>query len=181
MDESPFDKLGIQPTTDERVIHEAFLRLARIYHPDRFTGMPDDVRSEAERRMKEAAAAYETLRTKRAPRIPLRVSKMAEETWERARRGRLQDMAERREEEERARARWRLWDELDRQARERAEWEAAMGITPVVAPETPSKAHDVTVAELSPPAPQSELARRLQEVKGSSRRPLRTDPHAHSA
>src|SRR5712691_7288937 len=58
-----FKILGIAPTDDGRAIRAAFLRLARIYHPDRFVDMPQDVRDEAERRMKEATNAYEALRT----------------------------------------------------------------------------------------------------------------------
>ena len=62
MQSQAFETLGIEPTIDGRAIRAAFVRLARIYHPDRFAGQPPDVRSEAERRMKEAAAAYELLR-----------------------------------------------------------------------------------------------------------------------
>ena len=62
LDNKAFHVLGIEPTGDGRAIRAAFLRLARIYHPDRFAGQPDDVRVEAERRMKEATVAYEALR-----------------------------------------------------------------------------------------------------------------------
>ena len=63
MQSQAFETLGIEPTIDGRVIRAAFVRLARIYHPDRLVGQPEDVRLEAERRMKEASAAYEFLRT----------------------------------------------------------------------------------------------------------------------
>ena len=62
MQSQAFQTLGIEPTIDGRAIRDAFVRIARIYHPDRFAGQPDDVRIEAERRMKEASAAYELLK-----------------------------------------------------------------------------------------------------------------------
>ena len=62
MQSQAFQTLGIEPTIDGRAIRDAFVRIARIYHPDRFAGQPDDVRLEAERRMKEASAAYELLK-----------------------------------------------------------------------------------------------------------------------
>ena len=126
---SAFKILGIDPTNDGRAIRSAYLRLARIYHPDRFVGMPDDVRVEAEHRMKEATAAYQELRTlKRAS------DRMADDSeapslrndlWERAKRAR-DTVEEIRLEQERSRTRWLVWEELERQARDRADWEARM-------------------------------------------------------
>ncbi|MFY9588142.1 MAG: J domain-containing protein [Actinomycetota bacterium] len=127
MHQHAFEILGIEPTTDGRVIRNAFVRLARIYHPDRFMGMAADVRAEAERRMKEAVAAYEELRamkkTAAAPRFTSRTSKTKKDPWEEVRRARDAVMT-RRLEQERSRARWMLWEELERQARERATYEA---------------------------------------------------------
>jgi curved DNA-binding protein CbpA len=127
MHERAFEILGIEPTTDGRAIRNAFVRLARIYHPDRFNGMSADVRTEAERRMKEAVAAYEQLRAARkaasAPRVPPPKGKRVKDAWEDVRRAR-EAVATRRIEQERSRARWTLWEELEKQARERAAFEA---------------------------------------------------------
>jgi len=122
---SAFKILGIDPTSDGDAIRRAYLRLARIYHPDRFAGLPDDVRAEAERRMKEATAAYEELRSsKQDPVDPDRITVPADR-WERAKRAR--DAVEKiRVEQERTRARWQLWEQLEHQARDRAEWEARL-------------------------------------------------------
>ena len=127
MFDNAFKVLGIEPTTDGRVIRTAYVRLARIYHPDRFIGMSPDVRAEAERRMKEVTGAYESLRAVKrtaaaaAPRT--RTKGGAKDPWEQARRAREAVLA-RRLEQEQSRARWMLWEELERQARERARLEA---------------------------------------------------------
>jgi curved DNA-binding protein CbpA len=127
MHERAFEILGIEATTDGRAIRNAFVRLARIYHPDRFAGMSADVRAEAERRMKEAVAAYEELRAAKkaasAARITPPRGKRVKDAWEDVRRAR-EAVAARRIEQERSRARWMLWEELERQARERAAFEA---------------------------------------------------------
>ena len=125
MSNQAFEILGIAPTHDGRAIRAAFLRIARIYHPDRFVGGPDDVRQEAERRMKEATAAYELLRatvkvsTKRQPAI--------DEKELRIRAKRLREQIEARSlREERDRARWLRWEAAEERAREAAELEAEM-------------------------------------------------------
>jgi curved DNA-binding protein CbpA len=120
-----FEILGIAPTDDGRAIRSAFLRIARIYHPDRFADMPDDVRSEAERRMKEATAAYESLRVASSQTPKKRRQFDEVEMRERAQRKR-QEIVAKREREEHDRARWRRWEEAERSARERAEVEADM-------------------------------------------------------
>jgi hypothetical protein len=123
--EQEFEILGIAPTNDGRAIRSAFLRLARIYHPDRFSGMPEDVRAEAERRMQAATAADKTLRARErsakseAPPID------DPEIKERAKLYR-QTMEARRAEERRNRARWLRWDEIERETRERLTLEARM-------------------------------------------------------
>ncbi len=131
MFDDAFKVLGIEPTTDGRVIRNAFVRLARIYHPDRFVGLSADVRAEAERRMKEAVAAYEELRAAKrppTPRVPPPANKRKKDPWAEVRRAREAVMA-RRLEQERSRARWLLWEELERQARERAAYEAQQAST----------------------------------------------------
>jgi curved DNA-binding protein CbpA len=115
--------LGIEPTDDERVIRTAFLRLARIYHPDRFVDMPDDVRAEAERRMKEATIAYEALRFVKPAEEPPPPPIDDEELRRRALKYR--EAAERKKVmDEYDRARWRSWEEAEKRARDKARIEA---------------------------------------------------------
>jgi curved DNA-binding protein CbpA len=115
--------LGIEPTDDERVIRSAFLRLARIYHPDRFVDMPDDVRAEAERRMKEATLAYESLRAVKPADEPPPPPIDDEELRRRALRYR--EAAEKKKAmDEYDRARWRNWEEAEKRARDKAKIEA---------------------------------------------------------
>lgn len=123
-----FAVLGIEPTNDHQVIRKAFVRLARIYHPDRFAGQPEDVRVEAERRMKQALAAYDVLRSARRSASKAATTARTPKTrghdpWEEARRAR-EAILVRQAEVERSRARWLLWEELERQARQRADAEA---------------------------------------------------------
>jgi hypothetical protein len=122
LDDKAFHLLGIEPTGDGRAIRAAYLRLARIYHPDRFVGQPDDVREEAERRMKEATVAYEQLRgaTRKNAQRPVIED---EEFLERARAYR-EIIDAKQAEEKRNRARWRRWQELELKARARAALEA---------------------------------------------------------
>jgi curved DNA-binding protein CbpA len=123
LDNKAFQVLGIEPTGDGRAIRAAFLRLARIYHPDRFAGQPDDVRVEAERRMKEATVAYEALRGARQKSAAARVSFDDKDLQERARA--FRKIIEAKEAEEKHnRARWQRWQELEFAARARVEVEA---------------------------------------------------------
>jgi len=123
MHQQAFKTLGIQPTNDGRAIRAAFVRIARIYHPDRFAGMPDDVRSEAERRMKEASAAYEFLRGAKNPDEKPSVSDA--EMRERARKYK-EAIHARSVAEEKTRARWRRWEQIEKLARARAEMDAEL-------------------------------------------------------
>ena len=120
-----FDILGIEPTTDRRAIRAAFLRLARIYHPDRFAGMPDEVRVEAERRMKDATVAYESLRRRRDedPADDAGPPISTEDLQESARRYK-EVIAAKEADDKRNRARWRRWEKIEMDARMRAEFDA---------------------------------------------------------
>ena len=162
-----FNILGIEPTTNPRVIRAAYVRLVRIYHPDRFVGMPDDVRAEAERRMKELAAAYETLRSAKrsaATKLPPTPAsrRRKKDPWEEIKRVR-EEAAQRRREQEESRRRWLLWEELERQARERAEYEASLVTlgedATIRIPDAPEPAGDRE--------PESLLARRLKAARGA--------------
>jgi curved DNA-binding protein CbpA len=167
MQQRAFEILGIEPTTDGRVIRSAFVRLARIYHPDRFVGQPADVRAEAERRMKEVVTAYESLRAAKksaAARVQPPSNKRKKDPWEEVRRAREAVMA-RRLEQERSRARWMLWEELERQARERATYEAQQASFWIADDGATVKLPEPD--ESSTPVP-SALARRLAEARNGS-------------
>jgi curved DNA-binding protein CbpA len=168
---SAFKILGIDPTNDGRAIRAAYVRLARIFHPDRFVGMPEDVRIEAERRMKEATAAYQELRalkrTSAAGAADSEVSTLRNDLWERAKRAR-DTVDEIRAEQQRSRTRWMLWEELERQARDRAEWEARMAAQlatdkPRVRDVRPERASD------DPKGSASMLSRRLEAAREHKR------------
>ncbi|MFN2641711.1 MAG: J domain-containing protein [Actinomycetota bacterium] len=175
MFEEAFETLGIAPTDDGRAIRAAFLRLARIYHPDRFVGMPEDVRSEAERRMKDASVAYEALRdVTKVERIaaPKGISK--EELHERAEHYR-RAMEERQAAEARDRERWRRWEEAERLARERMALEAeieAMIRGKSAGPDT-TQEPEVLEEEAKPASkPPSEFAQRLDSARRGEKSPL---------
>jgi curved DNA-binding protein CbpA len=173
MREQMFKVLGIEPTDDGIAIRNAFVRLARIYHPDRFVGMPPDVQTEAERRMKEVNEAYRFLRSskRRTIRLPEPPKDQApHDAWEEARRWR-QEIKRRQEEDAGNRARWQHWDDLEQQARERAEWEAALAarLADDLGGEMPPEPEQQPAAAT---AQRSLLARRLAAARGENDRTL---------
>ena len=127
--------------------------------------MPGDVRAEAERRMKELAAAYQTLRAakKNAATPPPKPATRHrnKDPWDEIKRVR-DEAAQRRREQEDSRRRWLLWEELERQARERAEYEASL----VTLSEDPS----IKIPDAQEPTgetdPDSLLVRRLKAARG---------------
>ena len=125
MQSQAFETLGIEPTVDGRAIRAAFVRIARIYHPDRFADQPDDVRLEAERRMKEASAAYELLRASNEVITTGKSVFNDKDLQERARAYR-KAMEEREREEERNRARWARWEAIEKESRLKAEAESEL-------------------------------------------------------
>jgi curved DNA-binding protein CbpA len=168
---SAFKILGIDPTNDGRVIRAAYVRLARIYHPDRFVGMPDDVRTEAEIRMKEATAAYQELRTLKRTSNKAAESEtpsLRDDVWERAKRAR--DTVDAiKAEQERSRKRWLVWEELERQARDRADWEARMAAQ--LADDSP-RVREVRLKQQTDEtdgSASSTLSRRLEAARGNKR------------
>lgn len=56
-----YEVLGVASTATGDEIKAAHRRLVQIYHPDRFTNLPADVRAEAEQRMKEVNAAFDLI------------------------------------------------------------------------------------------------------------------------
>lgn len=57
----PHEVLGVEADASADEIGEAFRTLAQIYHPDKYMGAPPKVQEEANRRMKEVAAAHQTM------------------------------------------------------------------------------------------------------------------------
>ncbi len=55
---TPYEILGVSPKASKKEITEAYRTLAQIFHPDRFSGSPDHVKAEAEKRMKNLTEAY---------------------------------------------------------------------------------------------------------------------------
>ena len=53
--------LGLQPDASADEIHHAFRRLAKLWHPDRYTSAPAELRASAERRMRALTRAYAVL------------------------------------------------------------------------------------------------------------------------
>lgn len=171
-----FAILGIEPTLDERVIRSAFLRLARIYHPDRFVDLPDDVRAEAERRMKEATIAYESLRT---PKPAVEPPPPIDDEELRRRAIKYREAAEKKKAmDEYDRARWRNWEEAEKRARDRAKLES--DIASRLAYEAggfrvPADPKPTTAAEPAPIEPRkskSRLSERLDAARRDETHPL---------
>jgi len=172
MESNAFTILGIEPTNDAHTIRSAYVRLARIYHPDRFVGMPDDVRAEAERRMKEATAAYKSLRDLRrnSKQLADQAPGLRDDMWERAKRAR--DTVDTiRLDQEISRTRWLLWEELERQARDRAEWEARMAAQLIERPPR-SGSQPAPEADGSAPAAASLLSQRLAAARDDTKNAL---------
>jgi len=63
-----FDILGVRPAASEAEIKAAYLHLARLYHPDRFAGTPQE--AAAQERMRRINAAYDYILKNRAKPQP---------------------------------------------------------------------------------------------------------------
>jgi tetratricopeptide (TPR) repeat protein len=55
---NPFEKLGIKPNASEPAIHQAYARLAKETHPDRFALATDAVKTLADEAFREVSRAY---------------------------------------------------------------------------------------------------------------------------
>lgn len=59
MTRDPFEVLDLRPGATPDEVHAAYIRLAKLVHPDRFALDPQDLKDEAARRMTELNLAYE--------------------------------------------------------------------------------------------------------------------------
>ncbi len=59
----PYEVLGVSPKATLGEVTAAYRTMAQIFHPDRFAEAPENVRTEAERRMKALNEAYSMART----------------------------------------------------------------------------------------------------------------------
>jgi curved DNA-binding protein CbpA len=176
MNKQAFRILGIAPTDDGRAIRAAFLRLARIYHPDRFSDQPDDVREEAERRMKEATIAYESLRASR-PTSALPEDQIDEEEIKKRAVKYREVAARKREKEALDEERWRRWERVEEIARKKAKLEADMAARVAEEIDGASAAKEAPPPEPRPvqppkPAPRDSLADRLGAARRGETSPL---------
>jgi hypothetical protein len=62
VDVNPYQALGVSPTATAAEITAAYRTMAQLFHPDRYAEAPENVRREAERRMKELNDAYDFAR-----------------------------------------------------------------------------------------------------------------------
>jgi predicted Zn-dependent protease with MMP-like domain len=53
--------LGVAPDASHETIHQEYRRLAKLWHPDRYTYAPDELRERAERRMRAISRAWTEL------------------------------------------------------------------------------------------------------------------------
>lgn len=177
MSKQAFAILGIEPTNDERAIRSAFLRLARIYHPDRFVDMPDDVRAEAERRMKEATIAYESLATKKPADDEPALPPVDEAELRRRAAVYREQAAKKKASDEYDRAKWRQWEEAEKRARDKARMEADIASRledELNGYRVPSDAKPKTEAPEPEaiPAKKSRLNERISAAKRGEKHPL---------
>jgi len=63
-EQDPYDVLGIEPTNSIDEVRRAYRAQAQINHHDRYTDASMDVRTAAERRMKQVNAAYDALKVR---------------------------------------------------------------------------------------------------------------------
>lgn len=56
-----YGALGLAPDASAEEIHEAYRRLAKLWHPDRYAVAPPELRARAERRMRAVNAAHAAL------------------------------------------------------------------------------------------------------------------------
>jgi hypothetical protein len=167
-DQGAFRILGLEPTVDEHVVRAAFVRLARIYHPDRFIDQPPDVQAEAHQRMQGASSAYTYLRARiRHLRTAQPNSQIKHDPWADAQRYR-DSIARRYAAVLEQKARHARWDDLEKQAMERARREAELAAS--LGEEDLNVHHATDRASMLPERTRSRLEIRLREARANQRR-----------
>lgn len=64
----PYAVLGVNASSSDQEIEQAWRRKMSDYHPDRVANAADEIRALAETRAREINAAYETIRQQRSKR-----------------------------------------------------------------------------------------------------------------
>lgn len=59
---SPHEVLGVEPSASRDEVRAAYQKLVQENHPDKVSGMSEEIRNLAERRTKEINAAYNELK-----------------------------------------------------------------------------------------------------------------------
>ena len=59
---NPYEVLGVSPSASAEEIREAYMKLVKKYHPDRY--QDSDLKKQAEDKMKQINAAYDQLTKK---------------------------------------------------------------------------------------------------------------------
>jgi DnaJ-class molecular chaperone len=63
--ENPYGVLGLTDEASDAEVDQAYRRLISQYHPDRMSGVADDLRRQAEAKAREINAAYDRIKTLR--------------------------------------------------------------------------------------------------------------------
>lgn len=63
--DDPYAVLGLTPEASQAEVEQAYRRLISQYHPDRMTGVADELRKQAEVRAGEINRAYKQIKSRR--------------------------------------------------------------------------------------------------------------------
>jgi DnaJ-class molecular chaperone len=63
--DNPYGVLGLTDEASDAEVDQAYRRLISQYHPDRMSGVADDLRRQAEAKAREINAAYDRIKTLR--------------------------------------------------------------------------------------------------------------------
>ena len=86
----PWEVLGVTPKATRAEITAAYRTLAYIFHPDRFTDAPDNVKDEAQRRMAQVNKAYDLAKRGRKDEVTFVMATDERAAAERARKAAAQ-------------------------------------------------------------------------------------------